>query len=95
MKIGWRSWRTRKITRKEAFRVWFLLSQVGGKPAQPSMKAIFYNVKGLSEYINVKPKTVYSWVTQGILPFYRIGGCIRFKKAEIDEWLLKCSMKKK
>jgi excisionase family DNA binding protein len=46
-----------------------------------------FTVKELSEYINIKPKTLYQWVGQQILPFYRIQGVIRFKKSEIDQWL--------
>jgi len=46
-----------------------------------------FTVKELSAYINIKPKTLYQWVGQRILPFYRIQGAIRFKKSEIDQWL--------
>jgi excisionase family DNA binding protein len=51
------------------------------------MKDTFFTVKELSEYLNVKGKTIYSWVSKGVIPFYRIQGVLRFKKSEIDLWL--------
>jgi len=59
------------------------------------MKVKFFTVGELSKYINVKPKTLYFWVAKKSIPFYRIEGCIRFRKSEIEDWLLKCSMKNK
>ncbi len=47
----------------------------------------FFSIKELSEYISVKPKTLYSWVSKSAIPFYRLQGVIRFKKVEIDGWL--------
>ena len=49
----------------------------------------FFTVKQLSEYINVKPKTLYAWVSRNVIPFYRMQGVLRFKKGEIDIWLRK------
>jgi hypothetical protein len=31
--------------------------------------------------------TVYSWVRRGVVPYYRIEGCIRFDPNEIEAWL--------
>ena len=39
------------------------------------------------EYLNLKESTIYAKVEGGILPHYRIGRLIRFKKAEIDHWM--------
>ena len=41
-----------------------------------------------SNYINIKEKTIYSKVAAKQIPYYRIGGLIRFKKDEIDQWIL-------
>ena len=45
----------------------------------------FWDIATLSEYLNVKVKTIYSMVPD--IPHYRIGKLIRFKKMEIDIWL--------
>jgi excisionase family DNA binding protein len=47
----------------------------------------FFTAKELSQYLNVKPKTIYSWVNKGEIPHYRIGKTIRFRKDEIEKWL--------
>ena len=50
----------------------------------------FLSINDLSKYLGIKPKTLYSWVTKVILPHYRIGGLIRFKKKDIDQWVEAC-----
>lgn len=53
---------------------------------QPSLiDSMFWDIEGLSKYLNVKVKTLYSMVPG--IPHYRIGKLIRFKKTEIDAWL--------
>ena len=51
------------------------------------MENTFFTVKELSKYLNVKGKTIYSWVSKKVIPFYRMQGALRFKKVEIDLWL--------
>ncbi len=51
------------------------------------MKDTFLTVKELSKYLNIKGKTIYSWVSKTVIPFYRMQGVLRFKKGEIDIWL--------
>jgi excisionase family DNA binding protein len=51
------------------------------------MKEEFFSVKDLSYYLNVKAKTIYSWVSKRVIPFYRLQGILRFKKSEIEQWL--------
>ncbi|CCQ90698.1 hypothetical protein NITGR_360036 [Nitrospina gracilis 3/211] len=50
----------------------------------------FLSIKELSEYIGIKPKTLYSWVAKRVIPHYRIMGLVRFHKGEIDIWLKSC-----
>ncbi len=47
----------------------------------------FFTVKELSEYINIKEKTIYAWVSRQVLPYYQLEGTLRFKKSEVDSWL--------
>jgi excisionase family DNA binding protein len=53
------------------------------------MKDTFLTVKELSKYLNIKRKTIYSWVSKAVIPFYRMQGVLRFEKGEIDLWLKK------
>ena len=52
----------------------------------------FLTIKELSEYLGIKPKTLYSWVSKRVLPHYRIEGLIRFKLKEIDQIMKSCKI---
>ena len=43
--------------------------------------------KQVSELIEVKPSTVYQWVHLGLIPYIKIGKCVRFKKDELFRWI--------
>jgi excisionase family DNA binding protein len=45
----------------------------------------FWDIEDLSNYLNIKVKTIYSMVPD--IPHYRVGKLIRFKKQEIDAWM--------
>lgn len=48
----------------------------------------FWDVLDLSQHLGVRPSTVYRLVEEQGIPFYRIGHrLIRFKPAEIHEWM--------
>jgi len=47
----------------------------------------FFTVKELSEYINIKEKTIYAWVSRQVLPYYQLEGTLRFRRSEINSWL--------
>lgn len=44
-------------------------------------------IKDLSQYLQIKPSTLYAWASQGRIPHVKIHGLIRFNKDEIDAWL--------
>jgi excisionase family DNA binding protein len=48
---------------------------------------MYLDVKELSRYLNIKPSTLYAWVTQGKIPYFKIHRLIRFRKDAIDAWL--------
>ena len=43
-------------------------------------------VKDVSKLLNVSEKTIYRWVSQGVLPGYRVNEQYRFNRAELLEW---------
>jgi len=51
------------------------------------MSSSFLTVKQLSQWLNIKPPTIYAWVAQGKIPFYKIHGLIRFRLKAIVRWL--------
>ena len=44
-------------------------------------------VKTLSQRLQIKPSTLYAWVSQSKIPCVRIHGLIRFHPEEIERWL--------
>jgi excisionase family DNA binding protein len=48
------------------------------------------DITDVSEYLGVKVSTLYSWTEGALLPHYRLGRLVKFKKSDIDEWLEKC-----
>lgn len=53
------------------------------------------NVKDLGRYLpsHPAPSTVYSWVNDNTIPYYKQGKTLMFKKSDIDKWLLRTRMK--
>ncbi len=43
--------------------------------------------KQVSELIEVKPSTIYQWVHLGLIPYVKLGKCVRFKKVELFRWI--------
>lgn len=45
------------------------------------------SIKELSQFLNVKGSTLYAWVHNGTIPFYKLNGILRFDMEEIKEWV--------
>ena len=54
------------------------------------MTRSFHTVKDLATQLQVKQKTVYSWVSHGKIPSVKINGVLRFDAIEIEHWLQEC-----
>ena len=53
------------------------------------MKNHLLSVKELSNYLNVKEKTIYRMVSEDSIPAVKIGGSWRFDEREIKDWINK------
>jgi len=47
----------------------------------------FVNVQEIANYLELRKSSIYSLVEKKGIPHYRVGRLVRFKKAEIDEWM--------
>jgi excisionase family DNA binding protein len=45
------------------------------------------DVKGLSEYLKVKPRWVYQRTSLKEIPYIKFNGTLRFSKKDVDKWL--------
>ncbi|OQA56113.1 MAG: Helix-turn-helix domain protein [Candidatus Omnitrophica bacterium ADurb.Bin277] len=43
--------------------------------------------KQVSEILEVNPSTIYQWVHLGLIPYVKLGKCVRFKKIELFRWI--------
>ncbi len=48
---------------------------------------MYWDIKKLSAYLNIKLSTLYAWVAQGRIPHVKIHGLIRFRPEEIEAWV--------
>lgn len=55
------------------------------------------SVKEVSEYLGLKPTTVYGYVAERRIPYHKIPGShiLKFKLSEVDEWLETCRVETK
>lgn len=47
-------------------------------------------VKQVAELIQAKQSTVYAWAEQGIIPFFKLNGLLRFSEEKILSWIQSC-----
>ncbi len=44
----------------------------------------WYSISGAAEYLGVSEPTIYRWMKDGLLSFYKIGGSTRFEREGLD-----------
>ena len=45
------------------------------------------NYQGLSTYLKIPQGSLRHKVMRGVIPYFKIGRCVRFSKNQIDLWL--------
>jgi excisionase family DNA binding protein len=61
-------------------------SNENAQAPKPSGKPQFLTVDELAEMLRVKPRTIYEMVSQGRIPYRKVGRRVVFLLAEILEW---------
>lgn len=51
------------------------------------MEKRLLNIQELSEYLNMKVKTIYDLVYHKKIPHIKLNRCLRFQKDIIDSWI--------
>lgn len=44
-------------------------------------------VKELAELLKAKPSTIYLWAEQGLIPYFKLNGLLRFSEDDIVAWI--------
>lgn len=51
------------------------------------MERRFISVEDLAKYLDLSINTIYSWVYQRKIPYWKFGRLVKFDLREIDEWI--------
>lgn len=54
------------------------------KNPDPNTPKQWYTIKEASEYLSVSQPTIFRWMKEGTLSFYKVGGSTRFSKEGLD-----------
>ena len=49
----------------------------------------FMTAEDVGRFFHVAARTVYNWTVDKKIPYYKIGGAIRFKRSDIEGWVEK------
>lgn len=44
-------------------------------------------IQDVAEYLGVSTNTIYAWISQKRIPYYKVGRLVKFDAAEIDRWI--------
>jgi excisionase family DNA binding protein len=56
------------------------------KNTESSKIPVYLTLKQVAEFLKVKPRAIYAWVSEKRIPFQRKGGLLRFRLDQIVEW---------
>jgi excisionase family DNA binding protein len=56
---------------------------------QQNIDKCFLSPQELAVFLNISVKTVYRLIEKRLIPFYKIGGSLRFRKEDVEEYLTK------
>lgn len=52
------------------------------------MKNKYVSVMDLTHFLSMSRSKIYEMVNDGYIPYYKIGGTIRFNIEEIEQWII-------
>ena len=60
------------------------VGEMTGETQEQAEKKEWYTVQEAGEYLEVSQPTIFRWMKQGLLSFYKVGGSTRFSKEGLD-----------
>ena len=54
-----------------------------------TMETELLTIKECANILNFSSRTLYVWIRQNRIPYYKIGKAIRFKRRDIFKWIAK------
>lgn len=66
-----------------------LISAIGGIIMNGQNTDNYINIEEAAAYLGVKSSTIRAWIKKKNMPSHRVGGkLLKFKRSEIDEWVV-------
>jgi excisionase family DNA binding protein len=67
---------------------WLLIPlKPSDNPETCTMENAFSTIGEISQYLKLRPSTIYAMVAEKRIPHFKVGRLLRFKKSEIDLWM--------
>jgi len=57
------------------------------------MEKRFVGIEDLAKYLGLSKNTIYSWIWQRKIPYYKFGRSVRFDLKKIEIWTKECEIK--
>lgn len=64
------------------------------RPATKTPKHDWYSISEAADYLGVSEPTIYRWMRDGLLSFYKVGGSTRFSQQGLDAVIEKSTGRK-
>jgi excisionase family DNA binding protein len=52
------------------------------------------DTREIAAQLSVRPSTIYKWVREARIPYYKLGKCVRFREDEVWDWVEKHKARK-
>jgi excisionase family DNA binding protein len=79
---------TKKIQSLVASSLFPYFLSIQSAPGGDSVKTDVMTIRELAVYLKMAEKTLYRLAAEGAVPGFKVGGAWRFRKSEIDKWIV-------
>jgi excisionase family DNA binding protein len=72
-----------------------IVSEKGIVSGQITKQKELLNTKETAEFLGISKNTLYEWIVQKKIPYFKIGRLVKFKREDLEDWLKKKKMEEK
>jgi excisionase family DNA binding protein len=72
-----------------------IVSEKGIVSDQITKQKELLNTRETSEFLGISKNTLYEWIVQKKIPYFKVGRLVKFKREDLEGWLKKKKMEEK
>jgi excisionase family DNA binding protein len=72
-----------------------IVSEKGIVSGQITKQKELLNTKETAEFLGISKNTLYEWIVQKKIPYFKVGRLVKFKREDLEGWLKKKKMEEK